>query len=128
MTTLEGDVIRLSSYKGKPVLMNFWASWCKPCREEFPLLQTAIQSHDVVVLGVVFEDTDARAAAFKKKMSATWPMVKDPSGVIARGFRVTRPPGIPQTVFIDSKGVYRTKILGQMSPKLLEETIAGLSD
>lgn len=124
MRTLEGDVVRLSDFEDAPVLINFWASWCKPCRKEFPLLEETISKHGVQVVGVVFDDTDSRALAFKRKLGATWPTVVDPEGRIAKGFRVTRPPGIPQTAFIDKGRRFHVKILGELNADLIADTLA----
>lgn len=126
-TTIDGDRLDLSAYEDRPVLFNFWASWCKPCREEFPRLEKMRASYDIEIIGVVFEDTTERARAYRDKMRAPWPMVVDPDSVIAKGFGVSRPPGIPQTAFVERGGVYRTKILGEMSEQLLEATIEELS-
>lgn len=124
MQTLEGEVVRLSDFEETPVLINFWASWCKPCREEFPLLKETVSKGGVEVIGVVFDDTDQRALAFKRKLEATWPTVSDPQGRIAKGFRVTRPPGIPQTAFIAPGRRFHVKILGELNAKLIADTLA----
>jgi thiol-disulfide isomerase/thioredoxin len=112
-TDLQGTRVVLSDYAGKRVLLNFWASWCGPCRDEFPVLRQVASSHDdVQILGVVFEDAKGPAAAFMSDQHATWPALVDPKGQIAAGYCVAQKPGIPVTVLLDGQGVVRARHLG----------------
>ena len=121
---LDGDRVALRDFEGRPVLLNFWASWCDPCRREFPLLQGVQEAGDVEVLGVVFDDRAASAADFMEEFGATWPGLVDPRGQIAAAYGVAKKPGIPVTVAIDSDGVLRRVQLGELTPARLAELLA----
>lgn len=110
---LHGGKVSLSSFRGQRVLVNFWASWCVPCRGEFPILQEAVRSHaDLRVLGVVFDDGAEPAAAFMNDRRATWPGLVDPKHRIADAYGIAQKPGIPVTVLVDAAGIVRGRHLG----------------
>jgi cytochrome c biogenesis protein CcmG/thiol:disulfide interchange protein DsbE len=112
---LDGRPVRLADALARgPVLVNFWASWCVPCRSEFPML-ARVNGHGVSVLGVVFEDTAAEARKFMAEEHATWPGLVDPKGQIADAYGVHPKPGIPETFALDRAGVVRAKHLGPLS-------------
>lgn len=110
---LDGRRVRLADHRGTPVLVNFWASWCVPCRKEFPLLG-AVHGDGLQVLGVVFEDTVEAARAFMRDQGATWPALRDPGGRIARAYGVGFRPGLPVTVAIDADGVLVGRHVGEL--------------
>jgi cytochrome c biogenesis protein CcmG/thiol:disulfide interchange protein DsbE len=115
-TDLNGARVRLGDFSGHPVLVNFWASWCIPCRTEFPVLRSLVDRRpDVKVLGVVFEDSASAARTFSADQRATWPSVVDPDGKIAGGYGVAQKPGIPVTVLVDGAGVVRARHLGPLT-------------
>jgi thiol-disulfide isomerase/thioredoxin len=90
------------------VLVNFWASWCTPCREEFPFLQRLVNRHpELVVLGVTEDTIASEAKAFVKRKHATWPMLDDGGGQVAREYGV-KP--IPQTMFVDRDGTMTVRV------------------
>lgn len=120
---LDGGPVRLADYRGKVVMLNFWASWCVPCRKEFPLLKD-VHGEDVAVLGVVFQDSRRAAAAFMDDQGATWPALIDPKGQIARAYGVAAKPGIPVTVAIDARGALVKRHIGELRRGDLEELIA----
>jgi cytochrome c biogenesis protein CcmG/thiol:disulfide interchange protein DsbE len=122
-TDLEGARISLSDYEGRPVLLNFWASWCVPCRSEFPLFKE-VDGKEVDVLGVVFEDQRGPAADFMEDQSATWPGLVDPGGRIARAYGVARRPGIPVTVAIDRSGRIADRQIGEAGREELDRLVA----
>lgn len=120
---LEGERVRLVDYRGKVVMLNFWASWCIPCRKEFPLLKQ-VHGGDVVVLGVVYQDSKRAAAAFMREQGATWPALIDPDGEIADAYGVAAKPGLPVTVAIDAKGSLVRRHIGELRRGDVEGLIA----
>ena len=109
---LEGRPVALADYRGKVVLVNFWASWCIPCRREFPLLKE-VNGDDVAVLGVVFDDYVGAARRFMREQGATWPGLIDPKGQIAAAYGVAKKPGIPVTVAVDGDGTLAARHVGE---------------
>jgi cytochrome c biogenesis protein CcmG/thiol:disulfide interchange protein DsbE len=111
-TDLDGRRVSSADFRGKTLLVNFWASWCVPCRDEFPLLRHTLASHPgLAVLGVVVQDARSPARGFARRMRATWPSVVDSSDVVAAAFAVRAP---PVTVLIDADGVVRARRIGQL--------------
>jgi cytochrome c biogenesis protein CcmG/thiol:disulfide interchange protein DsbE len=115
---LDGSTVDLASLRGKPVVVNFWASWCVPCREEFPLLEeklAALGPRDgLEVIGVLYKDEPELAQRFLDDVGASWPTIDDPGDAFARAYRVAAP---PQTYFIDKDGVLRGIQVGQVRPQ-----------
>jgi cytochrome c biogenesis protein CcmG/thiol:disulfide interchange protein DsbE len=114
-TALDGSRVDLASFRGKPVIVNFWASWCVPCRDEFPLfkerLSTLGASDGLVVIGVLYKDQPEPAKQFLSDFGATWPTVADPADLLAKAYRVVAP---PQTYFIDKDGILRAIQIGEV--------------
>ena len=99
-----GGSFKLSDQRGKVVLVNFWASWCPPCREEAPVLERASQAYKdkgVVLVGVDVWDTDKDARSFIQEFGITYSNGPDPNGEIAIEYGLT---GVPETWFIDREG------------------------
>ena len=110
---LAGGISTLTALRGRWVLLNFFASWCPPCRAESPDLVKFAYSHPdgqhVAVLGVVYGDTAANAAAFERQVGSTWPSVLDPNEAIAISYGVDDP---PQSFLIAPDGRVAYRILG----------------
>lgn len=124
LADLDGNPLRLADLRGRPVIVNFWASWCGPCVEEFPLIADAHRAHradGLVVVGIVFRDRSEAARAFMGRMAATWPAAMDPGEAVAERFGVVGPPG---TFFIDRNGVVAGRQIGQLSRADLERGLA----
>ncbi|MGQ0521302.1 MAG: TlpA family protein disulfide reductase [Actinomycetota bacterium] len=126
-TSLEGKPVSLADYRGRPVLVNFWASWCVPCRKEFPLFKK-VHDGGVAVLGVVFQDTAGAAAAFMEEQGATWPALVDPGSRIAAAYGVGFRPGLPVTVAVDRRGVLVDRHVGEARQEDLDRLVAAASD
>lgn len=97
------------------MIVNFWASWCIPCRREFGVLEAALSRHSadgLAIVGVVFDDDPSSAKAFAQSAGATWPSLADPSGTLANRFRVLAP---PQTYFVDRQGIVRNRQIGEIA-------------
>jgi cytochrome c biogenesis protein CcmG, thiol:disulfide interchange protein DsbE len=105
LTTFEGDEISLNSLRGKVVLVNFWASWCKPCEQEAADLEKAWKLYqdrdDVIFLGIAWTDTDKNAKAYLEKFAITYPNGPDMRTQISQRYRIT---GVPETFVIDKDG------------------------
>ncbi len=114
-TALDGTKIDLAAYRGRPVVVNFWASWCTPCREEFPLFEQRMATlgprDNLAIIGVLYKDDANSAASFMKDLGADWPTVTDADGALAAAYRVVAP---PQTYFIDAQGVLRGMQIGEI--------------
>ncbi|HEY7874062.1 MAG TPA: TlpA disulfide reductase family protein [Actinomycetota bacterium] len=139
---LDGSgTISSDDLRGGPVVINFWASWCLPCREEAPLFEEAWQEHrddGLTVLGVDLRDAPAKAEEFVDDYGVTYPIVVDPDEELAGELDVE---GLPQTFFVDSEGRFQAVgkgdevgdaagvvVLGGISGELLDEQIARLLD
>lgn len=124
-TALDGSPLSLADYRGRPVILNFWASWCGPCKDEFPLLKQALAAHEadgLAIVGVLFKDEPGAAAAFVASQGAGWPTVTDPDGAAATAWKVVAP---PQTYFIDRSGVVRERQIGEVRDRAeLERLLA----
>ncbi len=110
-----GGTLALASLKGKAVVLNFWASWCGPCKDETPLLQkawTRWEGKDVVFVGIDVKDFRGDAQAFVKRFGVTYPNVYDGKGSTVGRYGVT---GFPETFFVDRNGRVVYRIAGPVS-------------
>ena len=123
---LDGQEVRLSDYRGRPVIVNFWASWCIPCREEFPLLKSARDrdaADGLEVLGVIFEDDPEAARAYMDRAGAEWPALVDTDGTTAADYFVNGP---PLSFFVDPDGIVRSIAYGPPPSGTIDDRIAGI--
>jgi len=120
LETVDGETIRLSEMQGKVVALNFWATWCGPCRLEMPDLQDRAElfPDQLVVLGVNFAETAEEVAAFREEVGIDFPLLLDPEGDVQRLYRVL---GYPTTFFIDEQGTIRAQHIGLMSGGQLDD-------
>ena len=130
-TMLTGSTFRLSADRGAVVVMNFWGSWCTPCREEAPALGALARRFAgaaVRFVGVDIRDDPASAEAFMRTFRIGYPSLNDPNDVIALDFSGTVPPaGIPTTLVIDRAGRIAARIIGPVSYDGLKALITQVS-
>ncbi len=102
--------INLADYKGKPVVLNFWATWCQPCKVEQPVLDWAAQTYGdkAVFIGIVFEDTEQNTRNFLQQTGAVYAQVFDPKSTVAVDYAVS---GVPETYFINRQGIIVKKYI-----------------
>ena len=116
----------VSDLRGRPVVLNFWASWCLPCRDEAPLLTAAASDYQALglqVIGVVYQDSAENARAFMARYGRTYPGLLDPDGRTALDYGVF---GIPETFFIDRGGVIVSKQTGPLDAASLRRQIEAI--
>jgi cytochrome c biogenesis protein CcmG, thiol:disulfide interchange protein DsbE len=108
-----GEAVTLAQLRGQPVVLNFWASWCGPCKMEHPTLTRAARRHQgqARFFGVVFEDTAEDARKFARPIDPSFPQLLDPQSRMAVDYGVT---GVPETYFIDAEGIIRDKYIGPL--------------
>ncbi|HXF60557.1 MAG TPA: TlpA disulfide reductase family protein [Caldilineaceae bacterium] len=114
ISTFDGEPLALTDLRGQGVVVNFWASWCEPCRVEMPLLAEAAQANrgQIAFVGVNVLDSEPAARAFLAEFGVTYPNGPDTDDRWARRFGAD---GVPATFFIDSEGVVRSVVLGPVA-------------
>ncbi|MDP9193659.1 MAG: redoxin family protein [Acidobacteriota bacterium] len=116
-----GRSVDLGELKGRPVVLNFWATWCGPCWEEHPILvANAKMLPDVQFLGVVFQDSEEKILGFLQQRGSSYPTVVDDKGKTAIAYGVG---GVPESFFLDANGVIVAKYSGPMSSDILQENL-----
>ncbi|NMO21863.1 redoxin domain-containing protein [Pyxidicoccus fallax] len=121
-----GEKVSLEDLKGRPVVINFWASWCGPCQMEHPVLEWGAREFgsQAVFLGVVFEDTEDNARQFLARHGASFPQLMDPRSRMAVDYGVA---GVPETYFITPSGTILDKHVGPIDPQTLATRIRQLN-
>lgn len=111
--------LTLAAFRGRPVIVNFWASWCTPCRKEMPLIEATYRhlSSRIAFVGIDSNDTRSAAVAFAHEVGVSYPLAYDPGGSVASGYGLL---GLPTTVFVDANGRIVGRELGQLDPAGLQ--------
>ncbi|MDY0406479.1 TlpA disulfide reductase family protein [Virgibacillus sp. 179-BFC.A HS] len=115
LKTLDGETVHLSDFKGKRVLVNFWATWCPPCRAEIPDLQKLYNKKDVTILAVnltASEKNEATVSDFVQEFEMSFPVLKDVDEDVSTAYQVR---AYPTSYMIDSKGRIQFVALGAMN-------------
>ncbi len=122
---LDGEMVRLADLRGKPVVINFWATWCQPCIAEHPVLQAGAKQYEgsVEFLGVIYQDEPENIQAFIDRRGAWGPSLVDDAGTVAIAYGVY---GAPETFFIDRDGVIIKKATGALHPNELANLLNGM--
>ena len=127
LKTLDGEAATLADYARRPVLINFWASWCKPCRVEMPLLISAHQTHQqagLAVLAINLSDQERSTKdvrKFQAEFQMPFPVLLDEKGKTRKLYRLR---GIPTSVFVGSDGVVRSVHPGPISDPVLQQRLS----
>jgi cytochrome c biogenesis protein CcmG, thiol:disulfide interchange protein DsbE len=128
LQTIDGQSVKLSDYKGKKVILNFWATWCPPCKEEMPKLEKYYDQKpaDVELLAVNFTVTEKKrenVVQFVQKHQYSYPILLDEKNKVNSTYEIL---SLPTTYFIDSEGVIREKFTGPLTEKKIKNIISRL--
>lgn len=122
LVDLQGRTWDLSDLRGKPVVLNFWSTWCLPCKQEFPLFQQAALAYpNVQFLGILYSEEPAKAVAYLARTGTTYSHLIDPDGRTAIDYGVA---GVPETYFINPQGVIVHKQIGPLSGDTMQALLA----
>ncbi|MGZ7041481.1 MAG: TlpA family protein disulfide reductase [Thermoanaerobaculia bacterium] len=121
-----GEMLDLKTFRGKPVVINFWATWCGPCWQEHPVLVATAKTlqPNVQFLGVVFQDDETKILNFLRDRGTAYPTLVDDRGKTAIAYGVG---GVPETFFLDASGKIVAKYDGPITPDILESYVAKTS-
>jgi cytochrome c biogenesis protein CcmG/thiol:disulfide interchange protein DsbE len=126
LPSVDGPPVRLADLKGRPVFVNFWATWCAPCREEMPAMQALYERYrdqGLVLLAVNMEEDEARVRRWIEQGGYTFTFLLDSDGQLVKRYNVN---AAPTSYFIDRDGVIRDLKLGAISPAEMETKVRGL--
>lgn len=116
LASLDNRRIRLADYRGKTVIINFWATWCPPCKEEMPALDSLSRNqpdHDEVVLSINASENTDTLGRFVKAGKFSFPVALDPQGTATLQYQAIN---LPTSYFVDAQDIIREKVIGAMTP------------
>lgn len=124
-TSTGKNALSLPDFKSKAIVLNFWASWCAPCKDELPLLENAwkqmqAQGKDIVFLGIDFQESNSAAASFLQQNGITYSAGLDTNGSVAAKYGIN---SLPDTYFIDRSGTVKSKVLQQLTAQALASNL-----
>jgi peroxiredoxin len=123
LTTPEGDTVSLSDFRGQAVLLNFWATWCGPCRVEMPDIESVYNQYSdegFVVLAVNDGEPPGLVSAFVNELGLSFPILMDPSWEVQQTYQVR---AFPTTYYIDREGIIQEAIFGSMTRPVIEDRV-----
>lgn len=120
LTDLDGETVRLADLQGKAVMLNFWATWCGPCRLEMPLIERRAESYpdELIILGINAGESESAVREYLENITITFPILIDTDLSIQQQYLVR---GLPTTFIIDPAGVVQVQHIGLVSAKQLDE-------
>ncbi len=119
---IDHGTVTTTSFEGHPLVVTFGASWCAPCRKEYPMLEAARTAHpNLQVMGVLEQDSPSLMRSFMREVGATWPVGDDPDGSVGDRFGIT---GYPVTFFVDANGYVRGRRAGISDQATLDRELA----
>ncbi|OLN24007.1 thiol-disulfide oxidoreductase [Domibacillus antri] len=120
--TMGGQEVNLSDYEGKKIFLNFWATWCPPCKAEMPHMQSFYddEPENVEILAVNLEESRAKVSEFVDQYALTFPILMDEDGTVAETYEVYT---IPTTYVLNEKGVVEQKIIGPMDEPMMKNLL-----
>ena len=124
LVDLDGNPVSLSDFRGKTVFVNFWATWCPPCRAEMPEIEAIYQEYKdkgVVVIGVDILESEDVVRQYVQQGGYSWTFVLDTSGEVTGNYKVT---AIPTSFFIDREGIIQAVNIGAMTKRAIENKLA----
>lgn len=124
LVDLEGNQVTLSDFRGKTVFLNFWATWCPPCRAEMPEMEAVYQEYKdkgVVVIGVDIKEAEEEVRQYVQQGGYSWTFVLDTTGEVTANYRIA---AIPTSFFIDREGIIQAVNIGAMTKRAMEAKLA----
>jgi peroxiredoxin len=123
---ITGKEVKLSSLKGKAVMVNFWATWCHPCREEIPDLQKSYEENKdkgFIILGVNIKENKSKVSKFVEDYKITYPVLLDIDGSVSNEYHVF---GVPMSFFIDKNGIIKDSFVGMMTKEDISKRLEAI--
>jgi len=119
LTSLDNSTVNIKQFLGKPVIINFWASWCIPCKQEMPLLERYYQDQNgkLIIIGINNEEPASIARSFGLENKITFPILLDLQGKIRDQFMIR---GFPTSLFVDSKGIFVAEYIGALDDESIK--------
>lgn len=123
LVSLDGRQTHLADFRGKAVMVNFWATWCAPCRKEMPLFEARYRQHksNLVVIGINLGEEQTQVKGFVDEFGLTFPVLIETKGKVSSDYNVS---GYPATFFIDEEGILNSFHIGEINSTQLDEALA----